>query len=324
MLCFMSCKDNSKNDTESDTQIDTTTEAAEEKTEVHTPMVRNYVDQSYPNRSQGDDWVAVIAKENPDNTMSISVRSRADKKKPTCTFDAKAFKQEGSTYESYFDGKKIVYTITDESITITTENKSDEDALSFFCSGGANFAGTYSRLNDPLDASQIDKTSFTKILELQDIGFNVSAIEKGGSNKLTVFAYGLDTGNYDETFDIGDSSVVDAEVNDLNSDGSPELLVYTQSNSPDKKGNVLAFSVNNKKSMSMVYFQPTSENKKIREGYRGNDQFTLVENKLVQKFPIYNASDELNNPTGGTRQVSYKLVEGEASRKLEVDTITKY
>ena len=37
-----------------------------------------------------------------------------------------------------------------------------------------------------------------------------------------------------------------------------------------------------------------------------------------------NEGDTNANPTGGTRQVSYKLVEGEAMRKLEVTEVTEY
>ena len=85
-----------------------------------------------------------------------------------------------------------------------------------------------------------------------------------------------------------------------------------------------AFSVNKKKSMSAVYFQPTADNSKINKGYKGHDEFSLVENTLGQRFPIYKESDTNAEPTGGTRQVSYRLVEGEAIRKLEVDKITEY
>jgi hypothetical protein len=56
----------------------------------------------------------------------------------------------------------------------------------------------------------------------------------------------------------------------------------------------------------------------------GHDEFSLVENTLGQRFPIYKEGDTNAEPTGGLRQVSYKLVEGEAMRKLEVDKITEY
>ena len=162
------------------------------------------------------------------------------------------------------------------------------------------------------------------MLNLQDVGFNVSSLEKDGKNTLTIFTFGLQEREYNETFNIDGEEVTNAEIEDLNSDGSPELFVFTQSVGSGSYGNVYAFSVNNKKSISQVYFQPTAENSEINKGYMGHDEFSLVENTLGQRFPIYKEGDTNAEPTGGTRQVSYRLVEGEAMRKLEVDEITEY
>ena len=175
-----------------------------------------------------------------------------------------------------------------------------------------------------MDFNQIDQTSFSAILNLQDIGFNISSIKKDGENTLSIFTFGLKDLDYNETFTIIGEQVIEAEVEDLNSDGSPELFVYTQSEGSGSYGNIYAFSVNNKKSMSQVYFQPIAENPLINRGYMGHDEFKLVENRLVQRFPIYKTGDSNANPSGGTRQISYKLEEGEAMRKLVVDKVTEY
>ena len=175
-----------------------------------------------------------------------------------------------------------------------------------------------------MEESQVDQTSFSKVLNLHGIGFNVSAAPKDEENTLSIFTFGLEEKDYNETFYIPDEEVVDAEVEDLNSDGSPELLVYTRSKDNFGLGNVYAFSVNNLKSMSQVYFPPISENEKINQGHIGNDEFSLVENKLVQKFPIFEADGSNLNATGVTRQIIYKLIEGEAMRKLEVESISEY
>lgn len=141
---------------------------------------------------------------------------------------------------------------------------------------------------------------------------------------MTIFTFGLKEQEYNETIDIEGEIVVNVEVEDLNSDGSPELFVFTQSVGSGSYGNVYAFSVNNKKSMSEVYFQPTAENSKINKGYMGHDEFSLIENSLGQRFPIYKEGDTNAAPTEGTRQISYKLIEGEAMRKLEVDKVSEY
>ena len=127
-----------------------------------------------------------------------------------------------------------------------------------------------------------------------------------GENKLTVKFDGL------------------AEIEDLNSDGSPEVLIYTKSDGSGSYGNVIGFSVNNKKSMSQIYFPPITDNKELSKGYMGHDEFTIIETTLAQRFPIYKESDSNANPTGGTRQVTYKLVDGEASRKFVVKNSTEF
>ncbi len=323
LLCvsIVACKQNSKNTKKDQIQ---NTNTAEETAKMRSTIYGNYVDDSYEKRAEGFDWVAVSIKEHTDKSISVSVRSRADKKKPSCTFDTKAFKKGKNLYETIYDGKKIFFEFTEYKITISTKNEEDSNVLNFFCNGGATIAATYKKINEDLDSKQIDLTSFTKVLNLQGVGFNISSIKKNGKKTLTIFTFGLKERDYNESFDIEGEQIINAEVEDLNSDGSPELFIYTQSIGSGSYGNVYAFSVNNKKSMSQVYFQPTAENDKINKGYMGHDEFSVVENSLTQRFPIYKKGDTNAKPTGGTRQVSYKLIDGEASRKLKVDKITEY
>lgn len=315
MLFFtISCKDETKKVKD--------VSSLETKKELN--VIGNYVSEEYSKRSEGYDWIAIMVSEKENNLLKISIRSRADKKRPTCTFDAVAKKINDKTYQSQINGKSILFTFTDTQINITAENKEDEGLLYFYCSGGASISGSFLKINEPIDQNQIDQTKFNKVLNLQDVGFNVSTIKKEGKNTLTIFTFGLKEQEYNETIDIEGEVVVNAEVEDLNSDGSPELFVFTQSVGSGSYGNVYAFSVNNKKSMSEVYFQPTAENSKINKGYMGHDEFSLIENSLGQRFPIYKEGDTNVAPTGGTRQISYKLIEGEAMRKLEVDKVSEY
>jgi hypothetical protein len=45
----------------------------------------------------------------------------------------------------------------------------------------------------------------------------------------------------------------------------------------------------------------------------------MVENRLAHRFPI-----ETENTTVKYRQIQYKLVDGEASRKLEIDKVVEF
>ncbi|MBR8536527.1 hypothetical protein KDU71_13215 [Carboxylicivirga sediminis] len=167
-----------------------------------------------------------------------------------------------------------------------------------------------------------NKVFYTKELKLQGITFTVSAAKENGFSKMTVNTSGLEIQEFNEAFDITGSRIVNAEVEDLNSDGSPELLIFTQSDGSGSYGEVYAFSVNNLKSMSQVYFPPVADNEQLNKGYMGHDEFAIVETKLVQRFPKYNDGDSNANPTGGLRQVSYQLVDGEASRHFKEVSVT--
>ncbi|CAM1339532.1 PliI family lysozyme inhibitor of I-type lysozyme [Tenacibaculum aestuarii] len=314
-LALVSCKNETK---KTDTQ-----ETTQEAVTTTLSVTGNYVSSEYEKKDEGYDWVSVAVKTAKDEQLKIAVRSRADKKKPTCTFDALAKKVNDSTYTATAEGKTILFSFKDNQISITTQNESDSNILNFYCSGGGSLAGSYQKIEGDLDQAQIDKTIFNKHLNLQGIGFNITTQKNGMETELTVTPYGLEIDNSAVTQTI-DGSVVDAEIEDLNSDGSPEVLIYTKSDGSGSYGNVVGFSVNNKKSMSQIYFPPITDNKELSDGYMGHDEFTIVETTLAQRFPIYKERDSNANPTGGTRQITYKLVDGEASRKFVVKNSTEF
>jgi hypothetical protein len=70
-------------------------------------ILGSYVSDDYSKRSEGYDWIAVSVTEAESNQLNISVRSRADKKKPTCTFDAVANKVDDKVYQTQIDGKSV-------------------------------------------------------------------------------------------------------------------------------------------------------------------------------------------------------------------------
>lgn len=279
----------------------------------------NYVSETYSKRNEGYDWMAVSVSKESDHQLKIIVRSRADKKKPTCTFDIIAQKFDEATFTSFVGDKKILFRFKDNGITIGTEQEQDKDILNFYCSGGASFAGTFTKINEPLDEKQIDKTLFSKVLNLQNVGFNISSIYKNGKTQLTVFTFGL-TNDFNETMNIQNEIVISAEVDDLDRDGSPELVVFTKDSLSNSKANLHAFSVNNKRSMSAVFFEPTVDNQKMNTGYNGQAEFTLMEGNLVQRFPVF----ENNVKTNKVRQIQYKLQHGEASKKFVAMKQTEY
>jgi len=162
--------------------------------------------------------------------------------------------------------------------------------------------------------------SFQKTLQFKGISFDVNTKGSGSLRQLVIQPKGFEETNKSVELEI-DGKVTDAQVADLNADGFPEILIFTQSSGSGSYGNVIAFSANGVKSMSRVYFPPVSENTKLKKGYMGHDSFSIKESALIQEFPIYKEGDPNSNSTGGTRRIQYKLVNGEASRKFVADKI---
>jgi len=165
--------------------------------------------------------------------------------------------------------------------------------------------------------------SFSKTLSFKNISFTVTTSGNGSERELTIKPQGLTIDNKTITDEIY-GQVSNVEIEDLNFDGYPELLIYVVSAGSGSYGSVIGYSVNAGKSVSQIYFPEISENTQASEGYMGHDEFAIVETSLVQRFRIYNNGDANCCPTGGMRQITYKLVDGEASRKFVVNKIDEY
>ncbi|MCP4484544.1 MAG: hypothetical protein GY823_08300 [Flavobacteriaceae bacterium] len=176
-------------------------------------------------------------------------------------------------------------------------------------------------IENPIQEEQ--KIVFQKTLTLQNITFDISTTGEGSISQLTIQPKGLEIDSEKITFEL-DGQVTNTEIEDLNMDGFPEILIYTVSAGSGSYGNVIGYSVNNGKSISQIYFPEISDNKEASSGYMGHDEFAIIETTLARRFPVYKDGDTNNNPTGGTRQIEYKLKDGEASRLFVIDKISDY
>jgi hypothetical protein len=117
-------------------------------------------------------------------------------------------------------------------------------------------------------------------------------------------------------------SITGSEVEDLNSDGRPELFVYVTSPGSGSYGSVLAWSASKGHTLQPITMPELSG--KFAQGYMGHDQFAVVETTLVRRFPVYRPGDSNAKPTGGTKQISYKLVAGKAGLQLKPVSETSF
>lgn len=163
------------------------------------------------------------------------------------------------------------------------------------------------------------KTAFKKTVSYKTISFDIT---KSGDT-LSIQPSGFESDNTKVIKTI-EGTVSNIEVDDINADGSPELMIYITSSGSGSYGTALGFSGNNNKSMSEITIPTITDNPKANKGYMGHDEFAIVENTFVQRFPIYKDGDSNSKPTGRMRQIQYKLKNGEASKVFVIDKIIEY
>ena len=146
-------------------------------------------------------------------------------------------------------------------------------------------------------------------LSLQGVSFQVKTNGQGSVRQLVVKARENDHA-YPAVKQELLGSLSGSEVEDLNSDGRPELVLFVTSAGSGSYGSMLAWSASKGHTLLPITMPDLSG--KLAQGYMGHDQFNVVETTLVRRFPIYRPGDTNAKPTGGTRQINYKMVPGEA------------
>ena len=160
-------------------------------------------------------------------------------------------------------------------------------------------------------------SDFNRVLKLDNISFHIEATNEGSLNELTIIPSGLKGANDIIKQEI-DGSVTNAEVGDLNQDGFAEVYVYVTSAGSGGYGSLVAYSANHNKSLSQINLPSLEDDEKNSAGYMGHDQFSLKGDLLIRRFPIYLKDDPNCCPKGNTRELQYKLVQGEATWQLKL------
>ena len=168
----------------------------------------------------------------------------------------------------------------------------------------------------PALAAPLDKT-----LTDGEVSFHITATNTADGNKVTVSPKGLKNSNDPVSFEV-DGELTKTILEDANGDNVAELFLVFTSEGSGSYGQVKAFSTNGGKSLTdIVIAEPAA---KDMEGYMGHDEYEVMENTFIRRFPVYKAGDSNAKPTGGWRQIQYKLSPGEASWHLRVDRVASY
>ena len=164
---------------------------------------------------------------------------------------------------------------------------------------------------------------FEQRLELNGITFLVTSPNKPSDNTVRIAPSGLAIDNSPIDWPV-QGVVTGAEVADMNIDRSPEVFVYVRGPAPEARGSIVALSANNRKSLSFITLPELTEHRGAAKGYRGHDDFAVVEGTFVRRFPLFGKGGNPEAPTGKTRQLQYKLRKGEASWVLKLDRMFDY
>lgn len=126
-------------------------EKKEKKSVVLTDYSGSYVSDGYEHRAKGFDYLSVHIVALNDTVAEVSVRSRTDNKEPTCSFDSKAlFSPSSGALEAVFEGKRILFNLDDDTLSISVPDNDDHMILYFLSPGGSALMGNYYRTNESL------------------------------------------------------------------------------------------------------------------------------------------------------------------------------
>lgn len=150
---------------------------------------------------------------------------------------------------------------------------------------------------------------FDSTMKVGKVGFRVYCNNRNAEKNLaTISPVGFNKDTREVSIEVK-GRINKAEVDDLNSDGFPDLVVYVYGGGDKHVGTVVGVSSDKNEGFAPIYFPDITDDPKLKAGYVGFDEFALMEGTLTRRFPVYSTTDTANvKPTGVIRQVMYRVV----------------
>jgi hypothetical protein len=172
-------------------------------------------------------------------------------------------------------------------------------------------------------SAQAQDPKFDTTVKSGRVGYRIYCNNKNGEeNRLDIKLIGFQNSTRDPSFFI-QGRVTKAELDDLNNDGYPDLLLYIYSGMDGVFGTVYAFVSDQNKAVIPLSLPDVMGDGKLNSGYKGHDEFSMMEGSLIQKFPIYKPGDDKDKPTGGKRVIQYQMVPA-GDGKFKFKAVTSY
>jgi hypothetical protein len=162
--------------------------------------------------------------------------------------------------------------------------------------------------------AQVTFNHIDTTLKIGKAGYRVTCRNRSiTENPISIRPIGMESDAREMNFPLK-GRLYGAQIDDLNSDGYPDLLLYIYTDSNAVFGTVYIFISEANKQISSCFLPDAALDGKINQGYKGHDKFSLLEGTLLQQFPVYNPGDDKDKPTGGSRVLLYQLAKGEGGR----------
>jgi len=150
---------------------------------------------------------------------------------------------------------------------------------------------------------------YDSTLKIGKAGYRINCMNRSlDINNLNIRPIGFKTEAREVNLELK-GRVVSAEIDDLNNDGFPDIVIYIVDK--NDRANVFSVSSKNNERLEPIYFPDISNDLQMNKGYRGKDEFKLVEGILFRKFPIFELDTNVKEPSNKVRQIMYRVVAGE-------------
>lgn len=155
--------------------------------------------------------------------------------------------------------------------------------------------------------AQIEFEKIDTTMKVGKTGYRISCRNREiRENQMGIRPIGFEsTANQNMNFPIR-GRIWKVMVDDLNGDGVADLILFIYTDSAAIHGTVLAFISDGTKTIVPAGLPDVQLDGKLNSGYKGHDQFSMLEGTLLQRFPVYKPDDK-DVPTGGNRVVQYQL-----------------
>jgi hypothetical protein len=164
-----------------------------------------------------------------------------------------------------------------------------------------------------IHAQQVTFEKIDTTMKIGKYGYKVSCRNKDiKANQLSIRPLGFESPANEGMNMPVRGRVSAAMVDDLNSDGLADLILFIYTDSAASHGTVYVMVSQDSKTIMPAGLPDPALDGKINTGYKGHDSFSMLEGTILLRFPIFKSGDKDDAPTGGIRTVQYSISKGES------------